>query len=575
MINLIVGLRRAGLHWACFQGTLRPKGTEAMRHLSKTLLATVLGCLLACSNRANVQCEVDPNCDLTAGGICAAAGNGNHWCAYPDASCPGGYRYSGQDVGDGLAGVCVAQMPDAGIDAGTDGSGTVGPPMGWAKAFGSTGRDVFNGLALGSNDEVIAVGSFEGSVSFGGASLPSNGGIDGVVVKFDATGKQLWSKDIGGAGGDEIKAVALDQAGNVYVVGDFSGSMNIDGAALTSKANNNNAYIAKLDGTTGNRVWASAFGAVSTSDFQHMDSIALSSDGTKLAVSGQFFGTVNCGGANIAATGQWDAFVAVYATADGSHLWSRGFGGSGLDEATGVAFDGSDAVIIVGNYDGPVSFGGAQPLASHDSFHPGADVFIGRYAATNGAYVWANGYGSNGSDYAYSVRVAGGVAIVAGSFAPSPGTGISLGGDQLLSNGGFDSGFVVKYDAATGSHIWSKSLGGTTDDRALDLAVTDQVWVLDSFSGTTQIGNANYTAAGISDVAYGSLSLATGVFGTSGAFGGPDVDVGKGIGASSTALCIAGWFGQNTTSAGTKTTVFGNPLASAGMTDAFIGCKMP
>lgn len=94
-----------------------------MRHLSRVLLVTALGGLpVACSNRANVQCEVDPNCDLSTGGICAAASNGNHWCAYPDPSCPGGYRYTGQDVGDGLAGVCVAQTSDGGIDPGATNS---------------------------------------------------------------------------------------------------------------------------------------------------------------------------------------------------------------------------------------------------------------------------------------------------------------------------------------------------------------------------------------------------------------------------------------------------------------------
>ena len=38
-----------------------------------------------------------------------------------------------------------------------------GPPMGWAVAFGGTGQDTFNDIALGSNGEVVAVGSFEGS----------------------------------------------------------------------------------------------------------------------------------------------------------------------------------------------------------------------------------------------------------------------------------------------------------------------------------------------------------------------------------------------------------------------------
>jgi WD40 repeat protein len=225
-------------------------------------------------------------------------------------------------------------------------------------------------------------------------------------------------------------------------------------------------------------------------------------------------------------------------------------------------------VIIAGTYSGPASFGGTQPLSGHDNF-PAGDVFVARYAAGNGAFVWANGYGSNGADHAYKVRVAGGAAFVAGSFSPAtPGAGILLGGDLLSSAGGTD-GFVAKYDVATGSHIWSKPIGGPSEDRVLDLTMADQIWVTLSFSGATKIGNTNYTSSGISDVAFGSLSLSTGATGTSGAFGGPDVDDGTAIAVNSTALCIAGWF------VGSTTLIYGNPLPGTGMTDAFIGCATP
>src|SRR5438045_8503320 len=88
-----------------------------MRPVFKALLVVAFSSTgLGCPNRANVQCETNPNCDLTPGGVCAAASTGSHWCAYPDGSCPGGYRFGNQDIGDGVAGTCV-QLVDAGIDA--------------------------------------------------------------------------------------------------------------------------------------------------------------------------------------------------------------------------------------------------------------------------------------------------------------------------------------------------------------------------------------------------------------------------------------------------------------------------
>lgn len=73
----------------------------------------------ACSGGANnFECSGNAGCDLSGGGMCIAAPSGRNWCAYPDPACPGGYRYSDQNVGDGLAGQCVAPG-DGGIIDGT------------------------------------------------------------------------------------------------------------------------------------------------------------------------------------------------------------------------------------------------------------------------------------------------------------------------------------------------------------------------------------------------------------------------------------------------------------------------
>lgn len=81
--------------------------------MRSTLLAVVILGAVGCGGRNAVQCEQDANCDLSGGGMCIASSTGGMWCAYPDPTCPDGYRYSDQSVGDGLAGECV---PDDGID---------------------------------------------------------------------------------------------------------------------------------------------------------------------------------------------------------------------------------------------------------------------------------------------------------------------------------------------------------------------------------------------------------------------------------------------------------------------------
>jgi formylglycine-generating enzyme required for sulfatase activity len=134
-----------------------------MRHVSRALVALALvGAAphFACANRKNVQCEVDANCDLTTGGICAVANTGNHWCAYYDSHCPSGYRFSDQDVGDGVSGTCVAPA-DAGVPPDT----SAPPPascVGLPATCGSNGNDDC------CNSPAIAAGSYDRSYDVAG-----------------------------------------------------------------------------------------------------------------------------------------------------------------------------------------------------------------------------------------------------------------------------------------------------------------------------------------------------------------------------------------------------------------------
>lgn len=104
------------------------------------LLCASSACIVGCSSVAYVQCDQSSVCDLHPGGSCMAAPSGNKWCAYPDSSCPSGYRYGTFQTGDGVAGLCVAEQPDAGPpDGGPPGvaSSCVGLPA----TCGANGND--------------------------------------------------------------------------------------------------------------------------------------------------------------------------------------------------------------------------------------------------------------------------------------------------------------------------------------------------------------------------------------------------------------------------------------------------
>jgi formylglycine-generating enzyme required for sulfatase activity len=138
----------------------------------------------ACNNLADVQCDVSSSCDLSGGGICAMSASGNHWCAYPDSSCSGGYRYSGFQVGDGLAGVCLYQM-DAGVpDAPAPDLDAGPPPPPGVSCLGKASNCGNNGDDNCCNSLLIPAGSYFRSYDLAGDSISGDTSYPATVSSF-------------------------------------------------------------------------------------------------------------------------------------------------------------------------------------------------------------------------------------------------------------------------------------------------------------------------------------------------------------------------------------------------------
>src|SRR5262249_15653532 len=164
-----------------------------------------------------------------------------------------------------------------------------------------------------------------------------------------------------------------------------------------------------------------------------------------------FQNSASFGDAQLVSAGLNDIFVAKYA-ADGTHLWSQRFGGTGSDNGTDIAVDGNGNVVFTGSFLGTVDFGGG-PLTT-----PAAtDIFVAKCAG-DGPHLWSQRFGGTGSDNGTDIAVDGnGNVVFTGSFL---GT-VDFGGGPLTSAGGTDI-FLVKL-SATGQHVWSKRFGAQDD----------------------------------------------------------------------------------------------------------------
>jgi len=162
-----------------------------------------------------------------------------------------------------------------------------GTPL-WAQRFGkSTGADRV-AVAVDAAGNVVVGGRFFATADFGGGPVtsPANN-WQAFVAKYDPAGALLWMRSLGDVYEERVTYVDVDGAGDVYIVGDFRGTLDLGGGPLQSEGSGPDLFVAKL-GPGGDHVWSKRFGVSGYDAFQAMavepdGSIALmgtASDGT-------------------------------------------------------------------------------------------------------------------------------------------------------------------------------------------------------------------------------------------------------------------------------------------------------
>ncbi|KKK84886.1 hypothetical protein LCGC14_2778820, partial [marine sediment metagenome] len=80
----------------------------------------------------------------------------------------------------------------------------------WSRTWGGSSYDWGRGVAVDSSDNVYITGDTE---SFG------EGNLDIVLVKYNGSGTQLWNRTWGGSVNEYGRGVAVDSSDNVYITG--------------------------------------------------------------------------------------------------------------------------------------------------------------------------------------------------------------------------------------------------------------------------------------------------------------------------------------------------------------------
>lgn len=364
-------------------------------------------------------------------------------------------------------------------------------------------------ISRDASGNIYVTGTFQGTVDFdpgvGVANLTSAGSVDAFFAKYTSSGNYVWAFKIGGASADRGNGIATDAAGNVYIAGDFQGTVDFNpgvGIANLTPVGGTDIFLGKYD-ASGNYLWAFNVGSSGSGD----QPFGLTIDATGNSyVTGWFTGTADfdpgVGTANLTVTVQ-SMFVAKYNTS-GNYQWAFALSsGGGNSQGQTVILDGGGNVLVTGMTQGTVDADPGVGVANVTSNGSG-DVFVGKYTSS-GTYMWAFNIGSTTSDVGFSVSTdASNNVVVTGNISGTTDfdPGIGVANINLLGSG---DAFVAKYNSS-GNYLWAFTLGSsgnTTFGNDLN-ATSGNIYVTGQFQSTTDfdpgVGVANLTSGGMNDV---------------------------------------------------------------------------
>jgi hypothetical protein len=354
--------------------------------------------------------------------------------------------------------------------------------MAWARQYGAANSDFAKAAVALPSGGVVAGGEFYTATTVGTTNLLSAGGKDIVLISVDAGGTHQWARRFGGSSSDSLHAMAVDSNGNIYVAGQFSGSIDFGATALTSSGGSD-GFVAKLD-ANGSVLWARKLGGTST-DVAY--ALAVRPTG-EVVIAGSFRGGASFGSIVLSSIGGNDAFVAVL-DSEGVFLWAKRFGGTTADNARAVACDETGNLWVSGSFTGLSASGFDEPpLASAGA----EDVFVVRLTI-DGTLLELKRYGGSGSETALSLAADPfGTMMMAGSFQQTVGFGPST-----LVSEGFSDAYVAKLRAGTGA-VWAMRGGGGNDDRSQVLSVNPagEVFQAGVFNTSANFGSHSITNGG-------------------------------------------------------------------------------
>lgn len=369
-------------------------------------------------------------------------------------------------------------------------------------------------------------------------SIEVDGADPALPITIDPT--LNWSSFLGGAGADFAQGIALDAAGDAYVVGvtqspDFPTT--VGAYRGVSQQSGNDAFVTKLKGDGTAIVWSTLLGGKGH-DYGY--AIAVGTFGVYVAGTTESTDFPMVSPVDSTFAGTTEVFVARLKL-DGSGLdWSTYLGGTAADSVTynGLAVDSSGSAYVTGT--------------ASTGFPLGPTPYDGTFAGTSEAFVtklnlagtlgYSTFLGGSGADVGNAIRVdAASQAYVTGTTDSSDFPTVTPFRTAPATPG--DS-FVVKLNAIGSAPVFSSYLGALTSidnayALALDTATPPNLYIAGETQSTDWPVPQNVAPSGTNAFVVKVLGAGTGV-GWTRYVGGGGSDLGFVLAADAANLYLGG-----------------------------------
>ncbi len=254
----------------------------------------------------------------------------------------------------------------------------------WAIAAGNSGIDSSKSVAVDYNDMFVYIcGSFSGTGVFpGNNKVTSFGKQDFYLAKFDVEGNLIWVRSGGSELGNDIaNGVALDPAGNVYIVGTAYKGIKFGSFTVGLEYDNTPYFFVAKYSNSGDYIRSTFLGATAVFEFFQATGVKLKyfldkkpGSFPRIYAQGFYKGkyTDYFNDFQLPSTTKWEVFTAVYDL--NLNIKDLQFGAIDQDNySTNVAYDSEGRKYQTGQFTNTINFDGINVTGFGES-----DIYLAK-----------------------------------------------------------------------------------------------------------------------------------------------------------------------------------------------------